>query len=350
LRDLRHLLSRFACVGSESGGGLPPGFARRHAGRGPFSEAWFGKVDIAPGQAFWFRFTLLDGACREAAVWAIWFDEGRIVTGKSVVPLDRLAAPSRIEVTAQAGSSRLAGRPPVFHADAGHLDSGHAVGRAGSISFDLTWESAGRAHDLVPALLARAGVAKTTYSSSFIDIRLTGSVERAGRRVAFSCATGMLGHISGVRSPHCWAWAHCNHFDRGEDAVFEGLSARLGVFGRGSPPLSSFVLFLGPRRYSFSSPFRLVTSTSRFSRTEWRFSTRNRHAELSGLAVAPSSVALVQYTDTDGSHLWCHNSKLARMELTVTERDTGRITRLISSAAAAFEVVDRVQPAREADL
>ncbi|MBM4356369.1 MAG: hypothetical protein FJ109_21680, partial [Deltaproteobacteria bacterium] len=184
---------------------LPAGFARRHSGGGPFSEAWFGKVDIAPGVAFWFRFTLLDGTDREAAVWAIRFDRGRIVTGKSVVPLDALSEPHSSLVAEGMEVTRFAGRPQVFHAAAGHLDVRNAVGTAGPIRFDIRWEDSGRSYDLVPALLTRTGIARTTYSSSFIDVRMSGVVEGPGGRVDFDRATGMLGHISGSRSAQGWA-------------------------------------------------------------------------------------------------------------------------------------------------
>ncbi len=342
------------------GMGPPSGFVRRFAGRGPFSEAWFGKVDIAPGQAFWFRFTILDGAIREAGTWAIWFDDGEVSTGKTVIPLDRFepdrSGPGRPDAcplkSAEGGGAagRIFAATHVFHAESGHLDGRCAAGRAGPISFDIRWEHSGREHDLVPELLARARLARSTYSSSFIDVRMTGHVERAGHRVDFVAATGMVGHIFGTRLPQGWAWAHCNCFDGGEDAVFEGLSARIRLTRFVSPPLSSFVLFVGAGRFEFSSPLHLVRASSRHSLDEWTFSTRSRAAELSGRAVAPSSVAVVRYTDTDGSPLWCHNSKLARLELMLTEHRTGRTTRLVSSRSAAFEVVTRVPPDRAVDL
>lgn len=329
------------------------GFARVYNGQRPFYEVWFGKLNIAPGQAFWFRYTLLDGQSREAGTWAIAFDRDRgIAAGRDARPIDDLLGPHDHFEAGTGTSVAHGGQPPAFHFGPNHLHAGNAMGRAGDLGWDLAFEPrAERTHDHIPWAMKALGLARTRYVTPLGDVRFNGLVNVGGRETKVHDAPGMIGHIHGSRSGHSWAWAHCNTFEGRPDVVFEGLSARVKVGGFVSPPLSSFVVWVGWRCYRFTSAVGMFLARSRYGAGRWQFRAEAGGAVIEGEATAPTldMVAIVTYTDTDGSSQWCHNSKLADLRLRLTEPD-GLVHDLVANGTAAFELVDRVAPGRQAHL
>lgn len=324
----------------------PPGFARRYAGQRPFFEVWFGKLNLPEG-AFWFRYTVLDGAVREAGTWAVWFDScAGVVAGRERHPLGDLSPAGVPVLPAEGEPGRFRGRHQVFHLGRAHLDTANAVGQAGPLAWDLAFSDSGRRFDHVPRLVRSLRVAKARYVAPFCDIRFHGTIRVGDREIAVRDAPGMIGHIDGTRSGHSWAWAHCNSFDGRPAAVFEGLSARILLAGRPSPPLSSFVLWLGERCYRFSSTWKIAAARSEIAEGRWTFATEAGGITLEGEACVPDpgQVALVTYTDTDGSLQWCRNTKRARLHLRLRDPTGGLDLELISSGAASFELVDRLKP------
>lgn len=333
--------------------GSHDGLARVYQGQRPFYEVWFGKLNIAPGQAFWFRYTILDGQSREAGTWAIAFDRERGITaGRDGRPIDDLLAPHDHYQVETGTTAAHGGHPPAFHSGPNHLDAGNATGRAGDLGWDLAFEATGdRTHDHVPWAMKALGLAKTRYVTPFGDVRFNGTVNVGGRVIQVTDAPGMVGHIHGSRSGHSWAWVHCNTFAGRPDVVFEGLSARVKVGGVVSPPLSSFVIWTGNRCYRFTSAVGMFRAHSRYGAGRWAFRAEAGGAVIEGEAAAPAPdlVAIVTYTDTDGSSQWCHNSKLADLRLRLTEPD-GLVHDLVAEGTAAFELVDRVAPGRPVHL
>ncbi len=320
-----------------------PGWRRRHAGLGPAYEVWFGKVELAPDQAFWFRYTLLDGVTREAAAWAIVFDAGRTVTGRTRWPLEAVAVPA---------DGQIAPDDAVFQIDGARLDATGATGTAGPVSWNLRWTDRGLRFQHVPAALRMLGLASSELTTPLADLRVSGTVRCGDRTFTVRDATGMVGHIHGRRHAHAWVWAHCNHFDGGEDAVFEGLAAQLQVAGRVLPPATSFALALDGHTWQFTSTWRMFAADSETVDGTWRFAVRSGGAVLTGEVVAPSAnrVALVEYTDTDDRKLYCANSKLSTLRLHLVDPSRGVDRRLVATATAAFEQVDRAPPSRPVDL
>jgi hypothetical protein len=314
---------------------MTPGFARRYDGTGPHYEVWYGKVDIAPGRALWFRYTTLDGKKQEASTWAIYFDGEDCVGGKDNYPLEQLAA--------------LDGPHRGFHvSDELHLDDGQAIGRAGEVSWKLRWTDSGRHFSYMPHVLEKIGLAKSTYDDCLLDLRVSGTIEVGDEQIDVDGVPGMVGHIQGKRiMGYNWAWSHCNCFDDDPDAAFEGLSVRALLGGRVSPKLSAFVIWVDGRQYSFRSPMGMLLNNSEYGQDHWVFSARKGDIVLSGEARSPNNVALVEYTDTDGSHLWCYNSKLSDLTVRIQDPSRGLDRILRSSGRAAFEHVNREEPAQE---
>lgn len=344
-------LSLFAVRRTFPSGQVVAGFARA-ALPSPGYEVWYGKVDLGPARALWFRHTLLDGRVQECATWGLLFDGGSVHAGKQIWPLAAAAAHGVGLLPAELEPQRFAGRHTVFQVADSHLDDANAVGRAGDLEWDLTWQDRGQRFEHTPWLVRQLGLTSTTFRSPLADLRVTGTV-RCGEAVfPVNDATGAIGHLHGRRHADSWAWAHCNHFDGGDEAVFEAISARVRVLGQLTSPLSSFILRVSGETHAFSSlrPWQKVRTA--WGHGTWKFSAENRDVRIEGQLAAPDNgqVALVTYTDTDGSALWCANSKLAALTLHVHDKRTGRRQTLSSSASAAFEEVDRRPPTRPVTL
>lgn len=302
---------------------VPSGFLRRYRGQSPFYEVWFGKVDIAPGQALWFRYSLLSGLTREAAVWAVLFEGDKVTTGKETAELAPLAP------------------GPVFRWGNNHLDSATAVGRAGNIRWDLRWTDSGRRCRHGPSWLTRVGLAKSSYDTSFLDLRVSGTIQSLTVR----SVPGMIGHISGRKQAESWVWVHCNQFEGTDDIVFEGLSVQIRLGGQ-PVPFASFVLHVKGYRYLFST----FTSYPESGEGGWNFAVERRGVRLEGEVLRPKRIAVITYTDTDGSPLWCRNSKLSSLRLRLIDPGRKVDLTLESRSTAAFEWVNRKPPAEPVDL
>lgn len=326
-----------------------PGFDPVYDHAGPHYEVWYGKVDVPGDRALWFRYKTLDGGVQEASSWAVWFDGDEMVGGKNRWWLDEVHPPGPVGEnrpdTDFGPPLRFEERYAVFRVGDAHLDDGNAIGSAGPIHWDLHWRDSGRRFCYIPSFLQQIGVAKSTYDSCFADLRVDGRIRCNGDTVEFTDATGMVGHIQGTKiAGHSWAWSHCNNFDDDADASFEGLSARALVGGCGSPLMTALVLFVDDRRYEFHGPLQVFKTGSEFDRHRWTFNADNGHARLIGQASAPDKLAVVRYIDTDGSQLWCHNTKLGDLELQLQDRHRGIRRRLCSTGRAAYETVSRTPP------
>ncbi|MCC7440304.1 MAG: hypothetical protein IT285_01645 [Bdellovibrionales bacterium] len=303
---------------------------RRYRGKGPFYEIWFGRIGLGEGRALWFRYSLLDGVSREAATWAIFFDRGgdEISIGKNSTSLESLD---------WEGSQ-------AFSRDQDLIDSVRGRGTAGDIEWRFEYENSGLRFRHVPFLVRTLGIAKSELNSFALDAMFDGAVRVGGREIEFQAAPGMIGHIHGTRQALEWAWAHCNTFEgpAADGLVFEGLSARIPLLGRPSPPVSSFVLFREGRRIAFSSTLGMMRPKSEWKEGLWTFRAKSWRWILEGEANAnPEKAALVEYEDTDGSKLWCRNSKLSNLKIRLFDRLLGKTYEYRASGSAAFETVSR---------
>ncbi len=351
LTDGSIALSLFAVRRTFASQPLVAGFARA-ALPSPGYEVWYGKVDLGDARALWFRYTLLDGAVQQCATWALLFDGDKIHAGKQVWPLRAAQAHGVGLLPALLEPARFANRHTVFQVADSHLDDGNAIGQAGHLRWDLSWQDRGRHFEHTPWLLRQLGLTGTTFRSPLADIRMSGTVWCDDQVVTVNDATGALGHLHGRRHADSWAWTHCNHFDGGQEVVFEAISARIRVLGRLTPPLSSFMLHISGQTHVFSSLKRWRQTRSTWGDGVWHLVAENSALRVVGTVHAPTTaqVALVTYTDTDGSSLWCANSKLASLTLAVHDKRTDRQQTFTSTACAAFEEVSRQPPQRAVTL
>lgn len=305
----------------------------RYEGEGPFYEVWYGKVNFGPDRAFWFRYTLLDGEVREAASWAILFADGRIRGERNVGALEDLIMPGSGETVFRRGEQRL-------------TETG-ARGQCGELEWDLEWTSRRQGFLYVPGWMERLGLVGGNYDSCLPDLRVSGEIRAGESRFRLEEDPGMLGHIYGrTMSGQAWSWIHCNNFEDRTDAVFEALAIKFGGFGRRFSPVAWYVFDLGDDRHVFRPPKTLFGIKNRMGPDGWSFAVKGSGTRLEGQVQAPSETALVEYTDTDGSHRWCYNSKLASLELTFRDGE-GNTLRLRSPGSSAFEWVTVESPDRD---
>lgn len=328
---------------------MSAGFPRTYSGNKPFYEVWYGKIDIAQGKAFWFRYTLLDGVKHEASVWAILFRD-KITTGKNTFALNTLAPPNCLIIPDHKETARFETQQQVFHLGGNHLDGANAIGQAGTVSWDLQFADNNWRFEHVPPLMKALKLAKSIYYACFLDLRFSGKINSGAETIILKDRPGMIGHIYGKKSAHAWAWAHCNNFVGERQVIFEGLSAQIKLGGNVSPPLTSFVFIADNQLYSFSSTVQLFKAQSEFGNGKWTFTAQSNEALLKGEAIAPANIALVEYTDTDNSNLYCWNSKLADLKLEFTLLKTGKTETFVSQGTCAFELVNRNKPNRAIDL
>ena len=283
-------------------------------------EIWFGKLNFAPQQAFWFRHTVFHGVKKEVANWAILFCQNQIQTGKDILP------------------PNLTKLQNLLPGDAS------TTGKAGKLSWDLKWRDSGKQHDFVPWFFKILGLAKSHYQSRFADVHFQGTIKTPETNFTVHDAPGMLGHIQGKSQAHEWAWMHCNDFDTAGPVkiVIEGLSARLKFLGFASPVLSTFVIWINDLKYDF----RIFGIESDFAEGRWNFFMKKKNISVSGKITLANAtqVATVEYDDTDGTKLWCRNTKLANLSLHVKIPQQGLDQTFFSHGTTAFEVVNRHQP------
>lgn len=330
---------------AESAGGVPKGF----------QEAWYLKLNDPSGQrALWLRFLILtsrDGFRQATEAWALYFSrqgsgrEMQKVALKQTFPLSAFG-----EIQAGAAGSR--GGEAGIRVDRCELTAHHTRGqitwKGNTFKWDLTMQPAGpqTGFHLIPQTLQKWKLIRTNAFTVSEDLVFSGTTELNGQATAWKDAPGMQGHLAGGRSGHSWVWAHGNTFvnEQGKPTpfVFEGLSGKARLpGGMALPRLSSLFFRYQGQDYRFNSLWDAIRSRSQHGLNEWTFRAERGDLVFSGRAWAEfRDFAGVTLEDTDGSLLYCSNSKLANLEIHVYRR--GKLeTTLTSPGAAALEVVSR---------
>lgn len=127
--------------------------------------------------------------------------------------------------------------------------------------------------------------------------------------------------------------------------MFEALAIELGGIAGRISPVPWYILDLEDERHVFRPPATLFGTHNRLGPDGWSFTVQSGGRRLEGEVAAPQNTALVEYTDTDGSHRWCSNSKLASLTLTFRGED-GCERQLRSRGSSAFEWVTVDRPDR----
>ncbi len=328
--------------------------------RESFYEVWYFKLNLVgpsgPGTkspALWLRFTTLSmqgGLKRVAEVWGIFFepDAAGNVNKIAVKNTAKLSAPGMMEngklslgALQYSGTGQVSIEDSVFGAN---FTRGSVVSRSSEISWDLSFEPNEFTFFHVPTALTKLKLSKSTVCKPNVNVTFFGSFTVNGKR--YECGTGApgcQGHIWGTRYAHDWAWAHCNSFEtKSGPAVIEALTARVKLGGAiVSPQMSAMFFEYKGERYQWNSLWSAFTIKSNYDPTSWAFVAEKGHLRINGkIDCTIRDLTGVTYEDTAGGFLYCYNTELASLAVSVYYRGKLEET-LKSSGAAAFETVSR---------
>lgn len=309
------------------------GFLRKFKNQNKFYEIWWGKVEISQDQAFWWRYTILQGKKSEASTWGIFFDKNKFITGKDNFNLNNLSLSDS----------------EIFKLNHNHLKLDQACGSAGKLNWNFSIKSLGKSHFFEPYYIQKLYLAKSHYDSSFMDLRISGVIHSSDKQIIIKNNPGVMGHIYGTKMADNWVWIHANHFD--DDVVFECLCASIKFGSIKTPYLSQFVLYYKNEKIIFDSLSNLLFSKIDVQNNSFHFLTKNKKYALNGFVRAEKEkIAVVEYEDTDGSKLWCRNTKLGDLKLELRHRTSGEVKKIEAQSNVSFEVVDRHLRNEKVDL
>ncbi len=288
--------------------------------------------------AFWLRYTIFSPAGRPAEalgeLWAVLFDgeSGAHVTAKVEVPYaECLFSPTSFDV-------RVAGAV---------LDRATLRGTAGDVSWDLRYAGTEPPLYLLPKGLYRGGFPKAKTLVSLPGARFAGRIDAAGRHLDIDGWRGSQNHNWGSRHTDRYAFGQVAGFDNAPDSFLEVATVRTRVGPVWTPEMTLLVLRHGGREYALTSLRRAVRATARVGTASWTFATGDGSVRVEGRVEAPASAFVVlDYPNPPGGVKYCLNTKLARCELVVTDRASGRREVLTSAHGTLFEVLGDTRPVR----
>ncbi len=319
---------------------------------GGFQEVWYLKLNNpASDRALWLRFTLLlskNGFRKISETWAIYFHRNE---NKEI---------SKLALKETFSLESFQTLPQGIKINSCELSDTHTRGKIQSKGNSLEWDfemknlfpARGQSKppsgsfDFVPPLLARLGLVKNKALTVFENLAFTGSCTVNGEKFEWKNAPGMQGHLAGPKNGHSWVWGHCNFFldESGTPVpfIFEGISAksRIGNYFS-SPKMSSFYFYYRGEEIRLNSLWSVLRSRSQNSLTEWNFQADTNELSFRGQVKSElRNFAGVTYEDTDGSFLYCANSKLSEMSVHVF-RNNKLESSFHSPRTTAFEMVSR---------
>jgi len=301
-------------------------------------------TDPATGVGVWIRYTMVaplpsTGDPATASLWFLAMDPAADGGGATV---GRKASWPVAELMASANP---------FELRIGDATLGDRAMRGGfeDVSWDLRWEP-GRSYEHVHPLLR--GVASTVLALPHADIECSGHITIGERRLELDNVRGGQAHLWGSKHASEWAWIHCNDFEHADgtpadDVFVDGVSVIVHRFGRRIGPNTPFVGRVLGRDFNSRSAWRVITNSSDFSLTGWRFQVTDGARRLIGDVSADQRLlAGVTYHDPDGELAYCYNGETASMTLDVQEyrgRGDGWTTveELVAPGRAHFEYATR---------
>ncbi len=307
-----------------------------------FQEVWYLKFNIPNTQsALWLRFTLLSSSNQfrqVAELWGIYFDHQNGATSKLALKQTfAMSAASFDPPVIKIGQSTLSNQ----------ATDGVIQSRGKSIAWSLkTTQRSVASCNLVPKPLSQLKLVKNTVESVYEDLLFSGWIEIDGNRIEIDKALGMQAHLAGPKNGHNWVWAHCNSFtdekNHLKDFVFEGLAARARLpGGLPTPTITSLYFWYQGKPYFFSTPTDWFRCHQKLKPNCWEIQAERGKLRFQGtIEFELRDFAGVTYEDTDGSLLYCSNSKLSNARFSVYEN--GRlIENFVSKRSAALEIVSR---------
>ena len=299
-----------------------PDNVRRWDGKSPgHHEVWFLTLSHrASATGTWIRYTLeapLAGDAR-AELWFAHFDArrpDRTFGFHRVFPIAELVAEADPFAVSIAGAILRHDRARGELAGAGH--------RA---AWDLSWRPAPRTHRHLPAIFyrslgGRGSLADSAVLSPNLDVAMHGFIEVDGRRLELDGEPGGQSHIWGRKRAHAWAWGRATAFEAQPGAALECLTGWVSRGGRVAPPATVASLYLDGEELHFNRLRSLPLNRGRAGTGFYRFSAAAPTARVDGeFSCRPEDMLMARYEDPDGEPLFCANTEVGDLRVTVFRR------------------------------
>jgi hypothetical protein len=286
--------------------------------------------------AFWLRYTIFSSTAHpEAAVgelWAVVFDgeTGMNTSAKTEVPFaDCLFSTTSFNVRV---------------ADA-VLNDRELRGSTGAIAWDLRYDGDQPPLYLLPRRLYRGAFPRAKSLVSRPLARFTGTLDVAGVRIDVVDWLGSQNHNWGSRHTDRYAFGQVAGFDNAPDSFLEVATARNRIGPLWTPNLTPLVLRHEGREHACTTLRQSRRARATLRPRAWTFATGDDAVDIHGRIEADASAFVVlEYPNPPGGIKDCLNTKLARCEVTVTDRASSTRTVLTSRHGALFEVLGDTHP------
>jgi hypothetical protein len=307
-------------------------------------KVWYLKLnDPVTHRALWLRFSLLcsgNGFKRVAETWAVFFEKS-----SNQKEIKKVAIKQTHDISAFSTNDQFDIRIGECELSENHT-RGNIQSKGNTIQWDLALTQGRKSSfNLVPQFFAKSKLIKNSMLTDNEELLFSGTTQVNGETIQWKEAIGMQGHVEGPKSGHSWVWGQCNLFtdDQGKtaDLVYEGLSARAKFGPLVTPSLSSFYFYYNNQNYYFNTLRDALFIKSKHTLNEWEFQADRNDISFRGHAKAEhKDFAGLTYEDTNGSLLYCANSKLSDLQLLVYK--SGKLEAAFNAqGTAAFEVVSR---------
>jgi len=300
--------------------------------------------DLASRTAYWVRYTMTSPLVGEpyCELWGIFFDADK--------PENNFAVKSRYPI-GDFSWDRDRFRVGVGDAELKQNSCSGAIEdakRGMSLSWELEFDSDTPAFRHFPhQAMYEMAFPKTKVLSPHELAMFSGEAVANGRKIKFKDAPGQQTHIWGVKHALRWAWGHCCAFHEDPAAIWEGLDSQIKLGPVTSPHLNLFYLRYRGRDYYFNRISDLFSNRSSWELGRWAFSAESRDLKMVGaVACRDDEMVAVTYTDPDGETLWCNNSKVATIKLSLYGPGGRPMGELTADQSCAAEFVDRRTYAR----
>lgn len=307
----------------------------------PFYEVYYVKgCDRDQSVGLWLRYTILASIGRppEASVWAMLFDAkdpSRNAAIKKTYPLQ--------DVRIERDVFYFAAGPSAIFDDGcrGSLDDGRQ-----RVAWELTFPLHDRPEPLwyFPKPLYKTAFPKTKFVVPYLSTSLSGEFSWNDRSWVFGQMPAHQGHLWGTEHAESWIWANANTFD---DTTFciDGLSARIRLGDKTSPPLTLLFFQWEGRLYRCNSPVQWWTNRSAGELDRWHFETISDDLMFVGdFHTVPESMMAVRYQDPAGGERFSHHTEHATARIQIFRRSKSgweTVKTVTAERSAAFEVVRR---------
>lgn len=303
----------------------------------PFYEVYYLTWND-PSQALggWIRYTLLSSIKKppEASVWAFFFDAknpSKNAGIKKTFPIKDVRIERDLFYVG-------AGASAIFDDGCrGHVGDSH-----GEALWEIRFEEKTDPLYCFPRLFYKTAFPKSKFMAPYFATKISGEFSWNDRKIVLSDVPAHQGHIWGAEHAESWYWAHAASFED-PDFVFDGLSARVRLGDKLSPPMTILFFQWEGRLYACNSPKQWFTNKSSGDLDRWHFEAASEEILFVGdYHTHFEDMLAARYEDPTGSERFSHHTELANVRIQILKKSkSGWETLKILNAhrSAAFENV-----------